>query len=442
MKKNILEILLILLIPILLKDIGIIVVSTYFLINIIKGKDEWLFKSLFYLFILRFINNVLLESSIVLISVSWVFLFLIFFKLIFNSKKEDFKGLFPFVLFILSCLFSSIFKSEYLAISLFKLVSFFIGFLVVFLSIKKNNINKLLAFIFSCWLIILLLSIPTLFISFIGFSRNETGFQGITNQPNFYGPFNALLGGTLLIINQFKQYVPIRKSVFYSLLFINTIFVFISESRTALILLVFLSIVTLFNLRQYFKITFNKVSIIVILGLSSFLFTIVKFDTVSNRVVNFLAKDRSLSSTSVSFERFTKSRQGLVDVSLQNFNENPILGIGFGAPNEYYEFEVKYLPNTSIPISASIEKGNFISQMLEEVGLFGILSFSIFIFSLLYNTLKHNKIFIGFLLGPLILNMGEATIFSANGQGVFLWTLLIIPLIIKNEKKEGLPLAV
>ena len=283
---------------------------------------------------------------------------------------------------------------------------------------------------FIVWFVLLIFSIPTIFIPSVGFNRNLTGFQGITNQPNFYGPFNALFGGTLLILNYFLKFVNLKRIINIFLISINFYVVILSESRTALLLLLLCSILIIFSLT---KLKSNN-RIYLFIGLMAVSIFITSSNSISSSAINFLAKDRTNSTSSLTVEKLTNSRAALIAVSILNFMENPMLGIGFAAPNSYYEFDIKYLGNSNIPISAAIEKGNLYTQTLEETGLFGFIFFLIFITGFIIKTYKTNPSLIVFILAPLILNFGEASFFSTNGQGIFLWTFFLIPMLFsKNE---------
>lgn len=431
--KILFEVILFTLFPILLGDIGVIILSIFFATKILSGRKEWLFKSLFYLFLFRFLNPVLYDSGVSLLLASWGLLLLVFFITLFKKNKVSHGKLKYLFIFILSALISSIFKSEYPVISLFKLVSFFIGFYSLYIALGFLNKYELLRFLFIVWFVLLIFSLPTILIPSIGFERNLTGFQGITNQPNFYGPFNALFGGTLLILNIFLKFVNLKRIINIFLISINFYVVILSESRTALLLLLLCSILIIFSLT---KLKSNN-RIYLFIGLMAVSIFITSSNSISSSAINFLAKDRTNSTSSLSVEKLTNSRAALTAVSILNFMENPMLGIGFAAPNSYYEFDIKYLGNTNIPISATIEKGNLYSQTLEETGLFGFIFFLIFITDFIIKTYKTNPTLIVFILAPLILNFGEATFFSTNGQGLFLWTFFLIPMLFsKNEIKN------
>lgn len=378
----ILEALIVLLFPVLLKDIGLGIIFIFMTFKIYRGGKVWLLKSLFYFFLFRFLNPLLLPNSPTLTILSWLILMIVFSRLIFISNLKEYKGLNFFFAFIFFAFIASLFKSEYLGISLFKLLSFLIGFLSVFLALKNTKNYPWEEFFISVWLFILVVSLPTLLIPQIGFARNVTGFQGITNHPQFFGPFCALMGGVASVLFSLNKIKKFNSFLFISLLVLNFIVVFLSESRTALILFSFLC---LMGLVIYLRETNLKISKIfpktIIVTASLLLIGLFNYSSFEDKVINFLAKDRTGSTSNLTFDQFAKSRSRLTNVSYQNFEENPILGIGFAAPNHYYEFEVDFLPGTQIPISASMEKGVLITLLLEEVGIIGFILFAAFVIS-------------------------------------------------------------
>jgi O-antigen ligase len=442
LKGDTFQVLFAILLVIFLKDIAIIGFFIFFLFKIVKGEKPWYFKSLFYFFIFRFLNPLLFNSSGLLLPLGWIILFVVFAKSLTYIQRVELSRLRWYYLFVFICLFSSLFKSEYLSISIFKLITFFVGFVTIFINLHLVDKLQVFNFLICTWLVFILLSLPTLFVTSIGYARNGSGFQGITNQPNFYGPFNALIGGTILIINYNLKILNIKKSVQLVLVVLNLLFVFLSESRTALIMLIILSLCTFVlvnknNLKILAK-SFPYIIISSFLTLSVFL---INYDKISNVFINFMVKDRAMSSNTLTFDQFSRTRTGLIETSLENFNENPLIGNGFASPSGYYDFEIKYLNGTNIPISATIEKGNLYSQILEETGIIGLTIFLIFLIFTIIKVLKSNPELLGLVIGPIILNFGEASFFSANGQGFFLWTLFLLPYFFKKHEIKNMYMA-
>lgn len=447
-KSVLLEISVLLLLVLVLKEVGIITAFIYFILQIfLMRNDEWLLKSLFYFFLFRFLNPLLLPNSTTLMILSWLILLIVFSRLMFISNLKEYKGLKPFFAFIFIAFIASLFKSDYLGISLFKLLSFSMGFLSVFLALNKTQNYPWEEFFILVWLFILVVSLPTLLFPQIGFARNATGFQGITNHPQFFGPFCALMGGVGTVLFSLKKIKRFNSILFFTFLILNFAVVFLSESRTALLLFSFLCLIGLVIYLKETRLSISKIfPKTIIISASLILIGLFNYSILEDKVINFLAKDRTETTTNLTFDRFAKSRSRLTDVSLKNFEENPLLGIGFAAPNHYYDFEIEYLKGTSIPISASMEKGVLLALLLEEVGIIGFLVFGVFILSFFVPVYRKNKVYLVFIIGPLILNLGEATFFSANGQGILLWSLFSLAFIrstflLNNQKNENLRLA-
>jgi hypothetical protein len=119
---------------------------------------------------------------------------------------------------------------------------------------------------------------------------------------------------------------------------------------------------------------------------------------------------------------------------IANIVEYPMTGIGFGLGSEPLSMNVKYFKG--IPISAPIEKGILPLMVLEEIGIFGFLFFLIWILILSLKAIAISFSSTLILLTILLLNLGEAGLFSPNGFGM-LYLILItmsitLPKLIKN----------
>ena len=148
------------------------------------------------------------------------------------------------------------------------------------------------------------------------------------------------------------------------------------------------------------------------------------FDKVSNLAERIISKRTENTSISSAFDA---SRGRLIDASMQNFYDNPVLGIGFGVATNPEEMKIKRDPVLGLPISAPIEKGNMYSAMLEEVGFAGSLLFVGLLLTLLGSILRSGQLemmwifFVG-----LMVNVGEAVLFSPNGIGMLVWILILM----------------
>lgn len=133
------------------------------------------------------------------------------------------------------------------------------------------------------------------------------------------------------------------------------------------------------------------------------------------RKVNDVEEDQRTMS-----EALASSRSGLVETSMRDFMENPLLGRGFQV-----SYEMQFM-SKSLVLSAPIEKGVLPVMILGETGVLGALAFLVFLASF-YGICISKKFIVTASLFTLILatNMGEATFFSPGGPGGMLWTLCV-----------------
>lgn len=123
-------------------------------------------------------------------------------------------------------------------------------------------------------------------------------------------------------------------------------------------------------------------------------------------------------------EAFTASRQGLIEMCMDDFKRNPTFGMGFQVASytQYYAEGAK-----GLILSSPIEKGVLPVMIVGESGIIGTILFFLFLFSFyvgcanrqLYLTLSMMTVF-------LAVNMGEATFFSPGGIGGIEWIFCIV----------------
>lgn len=86
--------------------------------------------------------------------------------------------------------------------------------------------------------------------------------------------------------------------------------------------------------------------------------------------------------------------------------------------------EVKRDPVLGLPTGASIEKGVAPLMVLEEVGVLGALFVALWLLRLLRSAARSGLAPFAVCMTVLLLNMGEATLFSAGGMGLLPMILL------------------
>lgn len=358
-------------------------------------------------------------------------------------------GRFLVVIFGFIPVFFSFIVNQKKIVNLYSIITFLIGFLILFHSfifstIPSISILKLFMWLItiitllSCWSsmgkkefeeeyeilvkflkMIIILSLPFLTISFIGFARNGTGFQGLLNHPQAFGPTVAILGSILLSKLVTSK---IKSRLDWILLILLFPLIILSEARTAglaLILSLFISLilngaVNNKNIFGYYVFK-NKFTYIFLLTIP-FLFYPFKEVILDKLSTYFLKRTDSDSFLEIA----DNSRGGLVDNMMFNIQNNPFFGIGFGMPSTDEKLLIDYDPFFGIPIGAAIEKGVLPIAVIEELGM--ILGGLVLIW-LLYSIYKCFKLELKFLtviICLILLNLGEYMFFSVGGMGMLI----------------------
>ena len=160
-----------------------------------------------------------------------------------------------------------------------------------------------------------------------------------------------------------------------------------------------------------------------------------------NGVARFALKyNPDAKAGDVTLEAMTATRQSLIDESLFYWHQKPMIGNGFQVS---YEMQFRDTGRWTSLLSAPIEKGVWVTAILEEGGVVGMVLIVFFIVVAGF-MLLHRKAYIG--LGMLftlfVSNMAEFTMFSMSAMGGFIWALIFIgsafdALRIRDEQRGG-----
>jgi len=259
-----------------------------------------------------------------------------------------------------------------------------------------------------------------------GYLVNGTGFQGIFNSPQVLGPTMALLGAWTAM-RMFSERTPGWWLV--GLTGACILLVLMSEARTA-----GLAMVGGVGLSMILAPGFAGLSIVQMApGLHSvriwallcmaLIGGLVMGPRIADTAQHFITKSGRASGDSLT-ALYDRSRGRLMDAMLDNVAEHPMTGIGFGIASEPALMEVKRDPVLGLPIGASIEKGVTPLMVLEEVGIFGALLVALWLLRLLRSAARSGLAPFAVCMTALLINMGEATLFSPSGFGLLLLVLL------------------
>jgi len=318
-----------------------------------------------------------------------------------------------------------IFTSYIPTISIFKLLIFVGGVVSIkfyLLIITQSGQQKMVVRWFEQFgLFIILSSTAILFIPSIGYYVNGTGFQGILTHPQSFGIFCVLY--FLFFLHKFTQSDSINAVKYLIILIILFYFAYLSESRTAILSIVFSTVSYFIFLKRNSSTVSSQKTPLVFVS-SVFLAIIIVYfgDSMLNNIEIFISK-RVENGDIIS--AYQNSRGELIQSSLDNFAIHPIFGIGFGIPSNYDTADIFYDPIFNIPIGIPLEKGMILSATIEENGTIGTFFVVVLLCSLVL-TSNRNKLIYLFFLGFFASNFGEYTMFSLGGMGLLGWLIVLM----------------
>jgi len=289
------------------------------------------------------------------------------------------------------------------------------------------NQSELLQRWFMGFLIIILLSsLPFVAIPSIGYLRNGSGFQGILNHPQAFGPVMALLGA-LMLGWMLTQKRPQWRAIALVLVCLGLILM--SEARTAGVALVlgvgfallsvsFLSGKSLAVLAPAMR--SRRFLLLLFVGL----FAAVVMGSQLGKVSNQYISKSGRSQASGLAEAYDDSRGLKIYEMMKNIELQPFSGIGFGIASDLYDMDVVLDPFLGLPLGASVEKGVMPLAVLEEVGVPGFLIVGIWIVTLLQLAAVRGIVTLCVAMVALLMNLGESVLFSPGGMGMLTLILL------------------
>ena len=308
-------------------------------------------------------------------------------------------------------------------VSLFKLVSFFVGASTVLLGfhLTRDRVEYWQRWFFVVFATLVVAGLP-LIAHPLGYHRNGFGFQGLTNQPQAYAitlaPFVAWLLARLLTRDA-------RGPRMWALAGIAVVSLAATRGRTgALAAAAGLALAGAWwlltgRLRVAVPRAWLALGLLAV-GLAG-AWMLMNWSEIALGLSGFAFKGR----TGIG-ESFYASRGFLIESSLRNFREHPWLGIGFGVASDPWSFIVERDPWFGLPISASVEKGFLLVALLEEIGVVGFALFLTMLVALLRPVFSRRASYPAAVLATaaLMVNFGESVFFAVGGFGMLVWLLL------------------
>ena len=260
-------------------------------------------------------------------------------------------------------------------------------------------------------------------------------FMGVTFQPQTLGPAISVVSTVLLADLLFS----LRRwnYLYLALLLATPVLVYYTSSRTAmgtwLAGMCFTVFVFMCSHGVGSRWKGRALGAITLVGM---LTGIALFATpgVQDKVLSFVLKtsEERAAESEFSFESFTHSRQGLMDSAMANFEESPAIGNGFQVSAQMTDMDIRSWKQL---LSAPIEKGVWITAVLEEGGIFGFLLFCGFLL-IAFPLLLSRQAYLGTcaLFVFLVSNLGEFTFFSTSGNGGILWAFTFVGLVLDAQR--------
>ena len=266
---------------------------------------------------------------------------------------------------------------------------------------------------------VLAASLP-LAVTSLGYMRNGSGFQGILNHPQVFGLVMALLC-VWAVMRLFGEARPSWRSL--GVAGASFVAILMSEARSAGVAVVLgaglaLLLGPAFAGRSILRMAPGLRSVRLWTTLGVVLFAgLVMAPLVADRAQYFITKSgrAEVGGLAAAYEL---SRGALIDRMMANVAEQPLTGIGFGIASEPGSMVVDYDPVLGLPTGAAIEKGVVPLAVVEELGIFGAALVAFWILLLLRGAARGGLAPFAVCLMALLLNMGEATLFSSGGFGM------------------------
>lgn len=262
-------------------------------------------------------------------------------------------------------------------------------------------------------------------------------YKGMTNHSQWLGPLAAAFG--IMIFGDLLLSIQRWDKLYTVLLICCPVLVFKSASRTAMgtfligMAFIFYRFIKARKVKSVWRArAFSAVSCAIALGGLLLLALPSGRDSVARFILKY---NTEASMAEVNMEDTIVTRKGLVDRQMENFKASPAFGNGFQVSEE-----MQYMSEHSsgMMLSAPIEKGVWISAILEEGGVIGLLIYgTFFITALVMMISKHYYISATIFLSVHVSNLGEFSMFSMSGCGGQWWMLVFIALIFDAWRIKG-----
>lgn len=251
-------------------------------------------------------------------------------------------------------------------------------------------------------------------------------FKGMTMHSQTLGPVIASIFAFLfsdLVVNVRKM-----NWLYIVLLLASPVLVYMTSSRTgmaALLMAILMGGFCAVKMRGFGVLWRRKVKVWLGFLFVTTMIAVLILPNLRQAVTRFTLKySYETRAGDFTLEAAVSTRQGLMDRQLENFKKRPLIGNGFQVSEPMMR-----LKNASWKdlLSAPIEKGVWVTAVLEEGGVFGFIILVGFLLTAGVLMLKR-EVYTGLsvLSVMMVSNMAEFTMFSMSAMGGFAWTMVFL----------------
>ena len=258
-------------------------------------------------------------------------------------------------------------------------------------------------------------------------------FMGMANHSQCLGPVVSSL--SVILLGDLLFSIKKADVLYIALLVCCPYLVYLTSSRTGMgaFLLGQLFVVWVFmNARGVGSRWRSRVMSVFMTLMTVVLLSFACVPALQEKAVKFAIKFGG-DTKHVTAEQIVSTRQGLMDLAIYNFKKSPLLGNGFQV-----SYEMKSMKKEGLAIlSAPIEKGVWVTAVLEEGGVIGWTIFVIFLIMCITLSIKR-RAYIGAscLFVCTLTNLGEFTFFSMSYTGGFTWAMVFVGLALDLRKMK------
>lgn len=259
-------------------------------------------------------------------------------------------------------------------------------------------------------------------------------FKGMTWHSQSLGPLMSVF--CVFLLGDMLFNIKTLDKLYCTMILVCPFLIYKTSSRTAMAVLicgVAVIILLFMNSRSIRRTWKSKVMNVVVLAGAFMMLSVIILPGTREGIVRYALKYNKDENVKFSTEEMISTRQGLIDNAIYNWRKKPWTGNGFQVA-ERMMYEKR--EGLSDYLTAPIEKGVWVTAILEEGGIVGLILFCAFwipaFFSLWAGRFYATA---AMLLSFIIMNMAEFIILSMSGGGGFLWSIVFI-LAILDGKRE------